>query len=151
MKEIRTLLEALTLVSYGILALLSLVIAVGILNLYRVIIYERTSEIGTMRAIGVQRPQVRNLVLFEALLLAICGIAGGLFLSFLFLTALSRIHFSGSAGLDIFLNRGHLSWVMNVDILCADALLVTLVTLAGAFVPARAAEMIPPVVAIRAD
>ena len=67
--------------SYGILALLAVVIAVGILNLYRVIIYERTREIGTMRAIGIQRPQVRNLILLEALLLAVCGIAGGVVVS----------------------------------------------------------------------
>ncbi|MFI5369331.1 MAG: ABC transporter permease, partial [Spirochaetia bacterium] len=52
MPEIRTMLTALALTSYGILALLSIVIAVGILNMYRVIIYERTREIGTMRAIG---------------------------------------------------------------------------------------------------
>ena len=81
MPEIRTMLLALTLVSYGILALLSVVIAVGILNLYRVIIYERTKEIGTMRAIGIQRPQVRSIILFEAFLLSLCSVVAGLVLS----------------------------------------------------------------------
>ena len=151
MKEIRTLLEALTLVSWAVLVLLAVVIAVGILNLYRVIIYERTREIGTMRAIGMQRPQVRNLVLAEALLLAICGIAAGLCMSFLALWAVSRIPLSGSAGLDIFLDRGHLTWVMNGDMLLADAVLITLVTLAGAVGPAQAAQTIEPVVAIRSE
>lgn len=151
MTEIHTLLEALTLVSYAILVLLAVVIAVGILNLYRVIIYERTREIGTMRAIGMQRPQVRNLILLEALFLAVCGIAGGVFVSFLGLTAISRIPLSGSAGLDIFLDRGHLSWVMNGDILLVDAVLIALVTLAGALGPAQAAQTIEPVVAIRSE
>ncbi|HTZ52944.1 MAG TPA: FtsX-like permease family protein [Spirochaetia bacterium] len=151
MTEIRTLLRALSAVSYGILVLLAVVIAVGILNLYRVIIYERTREIGTMRAIGIQRPQVRNLILLEALLLAVCGVAGGILLTFLVLTGVSWIPVGGSAGLDIFLDRGHLSWVMNPDALAVDALLVVLVTLAGALGPARAARDIDPAVAMRTD
>jgi len=151
MTEIRTLLRALSTVSYGVLALLAVVVAVGILNLYRVIIYERTREIGTMRAIGIQRPQVTTLILLEAAMLAICGIAGGVAATFLILTALSLVPLSGSAGLDIFLDRGHLSWVMNADIVAADALLIVLVTLAGAFGPARAARNVEPVVAMRTD
>ena len=151
MTEIRTLLRALSAVSYGILVLLAVVIAVGILNLYRVIIFERTREIGTMRAIGIQRPQVRNLILLEALLLAVCGVAGGILLTFLVLTGVSWIPVGGSAGLDIFLDRGHLSWVMNPDALAVDALLVVLVTLAGALGPARAARDIDPAVAMRTD
>jgi putative ABC transport system permease protein len=151
MGEINTLLRALTIVSYGILGLLSLVIAVGILNLYRVIIYERTREIGTMRAIGIQRHQVRNLILCEALLLGACGTVAGFFLSFLGLTAISHIPLSGTAGLDIFLNRGHLQWVLNADIIVKDALLIILVTVAGALSPAQAAQMIEPVVALRAE
>ncbi len=151
MGEINTLLRALAVVSYGILVLLSLVIAVGILNLYRVIIYERTREIGTMRAIGLQRHQVRNLILCEALLLGLCGTAAGLLLSFLGLTALSLIPLSGTAGLDIFLDRGHLHWVLYVDIIGVDALFIILVTVAGALSPAQAAQMIDPVVALRAE
>jgi putative ABC transport system permease protein len=151
MAEIHTLLKALSTVSYGILVLLSVVIAVGILNLYRVIIYERTREIGTMRAIGIQRHQVRNLILCEAVLLALCGIAAGFLLSWLGLHAVAFISFKGTAGLDIFLDEGHVSWVLNGDIIGADAVLLTLVTLAGAFSPAHSAQMIEPVVALRAE
>lgn len=151
MTEIRTLLRALSTVSYGILALLAVVIAVGILNLYRVIIYERTREIGTMRAIGIQRSQVRNLILLEALLLAVCGIVTGIVVSYGILTVISLVPVSNTAGLDIFLDRGHLSWVMHVDTVAVDAVLVVLVTLAGAFGPARAARDIDPAVAMRTD
>jgi len=151
MPEIRTTLEALTVVSYGILALLAVVIAVGILNMYRVIIYERTREIGTMRAIGVQRPQVRNIVLCEAFYLSVCGIAAGLIVSLLVLFAVSRIPLMGAAGFDIFLDRGHLSWVLYPDVVGLDALLIIVVTLLGALGPARAAQAIEPVIAIRAE
>ena len=151
MPEIQTILEALTLVTYAILALLSIVIAVGILNMYRVIIYERTREIGTMRAIGVQKHQVRNIVLAEAFFLAICGIAAGLILSVLGLFILSRFSMSGAAGFDIFLDRRHLSWVIYPDVVALDALLIAVITLLGALSPARAAQEIDPIVALRAE
>ena len=151
MPEIRTTLDALALVSYGILALLSVVIAVGILNMYRVIIYERTREIGTMRALGVQKPQVRDIILAEALILAACGIVAGFVLSLVALLVVSQIPLNGSAGFDIFLDRGHLSWVLYPDVVGLDAFLIALITLLGALSPARAAQSIDPVVAIRAE
>jgi putative ABC transport system permease protein len=151
MPEIRTMLRALTLVSYGILALLSIVIAVGILNLYRVIIYERTREIGTMRAIGIQKPQVRNIILYEAFFLALCSVAAGFLLSVLALSALSLIQFNGAAGFDIFLDRGHLSWVLYPVDVGADAILIVLITLLGALGPAQSAQSIAPVVSLRAE
>lgn len=151
MPEIRTMLAALTLASYGILALLSIVIAVGILNIYRVIIYERTREIGTMRAIGIQRTQVRNIILCEAVFLALCSVAAGLLLSVFALAAVSRFPLSGAAGFDIFLDRGHLSWVLYPENVAVDSLFITLVTLFGALGPAQSAQTIEPVVAIRAE
>jgi putative ABC transport system permease protein len=151
MPEISTLLAALTIASYGILTLLSIVIAVGILNLYRVIIYERTKEIGTMRAIGVQRTQVRNIILCEALFLAICSVAAGLVLSVLVLAAVSRVPLGGAAGFDIFLDRGRLSWMLYADNVGIDVVLITLITLLGALGPAQSAQSIEPVVAIRAE
>ncbi|MGA2764936.1 MAG: FtsX-like permease family protein [Spirochaetia bacterium] len=151
MPEIRTMLEALTLVSYAILALLAVVIAVGILNMYRVIIYERTREIGTMRAIGVQKPQVRNIVLWEAFYLALCGIVAGFVLSVIVLFGIGRIPLSGGAGFDIFLDRGHLGWVLYPDVVCFDAMLIAVITVIGALSPARTAQSIEPVVAIRAE
>ena len=151
MEEVKTMLDALSAVSYGILALLAIVIAVGILNLYRVIIYERTREIGTMRAIGLQRTQVRNIIFFEALLLALCSVGAGIVLSVLVLSGLSLLHFAGAAGFDIFLDRGHLSWVLYADDIGLDAVLITIVTLIGALGPARSAQSIEPVTAIRAE
>jgi putative ABC transport system permease protein len=151
MPEISTMLAALTLVSYAILALLSIVIAVGILNIYRVIIYERTREIGTMRAIGIQRTQVRTIILSEAFFLALCSVAAGFAVSILALAAVSQIQLNGAAGFDIFLDRGHLSWVLYPDNVAVDAVLITLITLLGALGPAQAAQRIEPVVAIRAE
>ncbi|HET7838699.1 MAG TPA: ABC transporter permease, partial [Rectinemataceae bacterium] len=151
LSEIGTMLEALTMVSYGILALVIVVVTVGITNIYRVMIYERTREIGTMRAIGVRRSQVRNLILTEALMLSACSIVLGLAASLLALGLVSRFHLDVGAGFDIFLDRGHLSWVINGDVTAVDAALIALVTLCGAFGPARAAQAIEPAVALRSE
>jgi putative ABC transport system permease protein len=151
MPEIRTMILALTLVSYGVLALLAVVIIVGILNLYRVIIYERTKEIGTMRAIGIQKPQVRSIILCEAFLLSLASVAAGLLASVVVLFLLGQVPFNGAAGFDIFLDRGRLSWVLYPDNLAADAVLIVLITLLGALGPAQQAQSIEPVVALRTD
>jgi putative ABC transport system permease protein len=149
--EIRTMLRALTIISYGILALLSVVAAVGILNMYRVIIYERTREIGTMRAIGIQRAQVRNIILWEAGLLAVCGVVAGFVASAIVLFAVSRIPLSAAAGFDIFLDRGRLSWVLRPATATMDTLVMIGMTILGALSPARSAQAVQAVVALRAE
>ncbi len=149
--EIRTMLQALTIITDGILALLSIVAAVGILNMYRVIIYERTREIGTMRAIGIQRAQVRNIVLWEAGLLAVCGVAAGFIASVIALFAVSWVPLNTAAGFDIFLHRGHLSWVLDPATAAMDTLVLIGTTILGALGPARAAQAVQPIAALRAE
>ena len=54
-------------------------------------------------------------------------------------------------GFDIFLDRGHLSWVLYPVDVCADAILIVLITLLGALGPAQSAQSIAPVVSLRAE
>jgi hypothetical protein len=67
------------------------------------------------------------------------------------LSLLGLIQFNGAAGFDIFLDRGHLSWVLYPDNVIADAVLIVLITLLGALGPAQAAQSIEPVVSLRAE
>ena len=53
------------------------IVMVGLVNTYRIVIFERTKEIGTMRAVGTHRKQVRNLFVLEALFLALAGTIPG--------------------------------------------------------------------------
>jgi len=62
--QISQLLNALLLIAYLTLSVFSLVVSVGILNTWRVLVYERTREIGAMRAMGMLRVKVRELFLF---------------------------------------------------------------------------------------
>ena len=61
------------------LLVLAIVIAVsGITNTLSLSVYERTREIGLLRAVGQTRPQLRSMVRLESVLVAAFGTVGGL-------------------------------------------------------------------------
>ena len=60
-----------------LVTVLMVIVAVGIVNTLAIAIRERTREIGTLRAIGMQRTQVLRLTLLEAFLLGLLGAAAG--------------------------------------------------------------------------
>ncbi len=63
MEPVMTIVNILNQVSLGLFVILLLITMVGLLNTFRMILIERTREIGTIRAVGMQRKQVRNLFL----------------------------------------------------------------------------------------
>jgi putative ABC transport system permease protein len=79
-------------VLFGVLALPSLI---ALLNTLAIGVIERTREIGMLRAIGATRPQVRRMVIAEALLLAAIGTAfgllAGLYLSYVMVLGMSVV------------------------------------------------------------
>lgn len=58
---------------YVLLALAVLVAFIGIVNTLVLSIYERTRELGLLRAVGMSRRQVRRMVRVESLLIAVFG------------------------------------------------------------------------------
>lgn len=118
---------------FGFLA--ALMAAVG---LYGVLAYstaQRTSEIGIRMALGATRASVVRMVLFEVLWLAGISIAVTLPLSLLLLSAV----------------RSQLYGISSSDplTLCLMTLLVILVALASAMLPARRAAGVEPMRALR--
>ena len=62
----------------GILHLvLGIIAAFGVLNTALMSVFERTREVGTMRAIGSRRSRVVSLFLLEGLFLGVAGAIGG--------------------------------------------------------------------------
>ncbi len=94
LEEIKNILDAFVLGTYFIFAVFMIIVMVGVLNTYRVMIYERTKEIGTMRAIGMQRNQVKYLFLLEAAGLAVISSTAGFITGFLILVGIGLIDFS---------------------------------------------------------
>jgi len=135
-------------ISLLVLIILLAVIMVGLNNTYRIIVWERNREIGTMRALGMQRGQVSRLFLLEALFLALFGVAVGVVLAVILLNVIALFTF-GAGDFSIFLNKNHLTWAFDWGQLTATVLLVALLTLLAARSPASKAGKVEPAVALR--
>ena len=57
--------------------IMTIIVAAGILNTALITVFERTREVGTLRAVGARKSRVLTLFLLEALLLGLAGAAGG--------------------------------------------------------------------------
>jgi putative ABC transport system permease protein len=75
--------QLLTLV-YGLLALSVIISLFGIVNTLVLAVYERTREIGLVRAIGMSRAQVRATVRYESVITSIIGAILGIVVGILF-------------------------------------------------------------------
>jgi putative ABC transport system permease protein len=62
---------------YVMLALAIVIALMGIANTLSLSIYERTRELGLLRAVGETRPQLRAMVRFESVIVALFGTLGG--------------------------------------------------------------------------
>jgi putative ABC transport system permease protein len=89
-------------VAYGMLAFAITIALLGIGNTLSLSIYERTRELGLMRAVGASREQLRALVRWESLIVSLFGTLGGLaiglFVGWGLALALARSGGEGVAG-----------------------------------------------------
>jgi len=69
---------------YVLLGLAVVIAFVGIVNTLGLSIYERTRELGLMRAVGMSRKQVRTSIRWEAVIIALLGTVLGLVLGVVF-------------------------------------------------------------------
>jgi len=82
----------------GLLALAVIIALLGIINTLILSIIERTREIGLLRAVGMSRRQVKRMVIWESIIVAVIGgvfgLVLGIFFGFVLVSAL------GSQGID---------------------------------------------------
>ncbi|HUX39909.1 MAG TPA: FtsX-like permease family protein [Rectinemataceae bacterium] len=149
MAGMKGIFDTIRIVSLFVLLMLLLVIMVGLNNTYRIIVWERAKEIGTMRALGMQRPVVSRIFLFEAVFLALAGTLAGILLSTGLLSILSIVSFDKATDFAIFLHKGHLTWSYDFGLLGVSIGLVILLTLFAAISPASKAGKVDPAVALR--
>jgi len=111
--------------------------AVGLYSVMAFAVTQRTREIGIRMALGAQRSAVMKLVIGQSLVLAAAGVALGL---------------AASAAVTRYL-EGMLFGVTPSDPMTFAAVsgLFILVTLAAAYVPARRASLVEPVIALKTE
>jgi putative ABC transport system permease protein len=81
---------------YVLLALSVIVSLFGIVNTLILSIYERTRELGMMRAIGTSRGQVRQMIRYESLITALIGGVFGLIVGIVAAVLITTLALSGS-------------------------------------------------------
>ncbi len=101
----------------------------GIMNTLALSIHERTREIGLLRAVGMTRGQVRSMIRWEAVTVAMLGSVVGLALGTVFGWATTRA----------LADDGFSSFVLPVDQLAGAVLLAVLAGIVAALLPARSA------------
>jgi ABC-type antimicrobial peptide transport system permease subunit len=141
---------ALNLITLGAVLILFFIIQVGVVNTLRMTIRERTREIGTMRAIGMRKKDLRNLFLLETFFLSLFACAAGVLLAFAAMELLSLITFhTGSNPLGMLLVNSHLHFKPSLIGTGFYLLLILTIAVITAWFPARRASNLPPSEALR--
>jgi ABC-type lipoprotein release transport system permease subunit len=97
----------------------------------------------------MQRGEVRNIFLTEAIVLALGGALAGLIMATVLSAVLGVIPFSSDSPLQLFLTDNTFEFpIVPLNILMT-LVIITLATLGAAFFPARKAARLDPAVALR--
>ena len=150
MTPIMSLIGVLNTIGLVVFLILLVITMVGIMNTFRMVLIERTQEIGTMRAFGMQRNMVRNIFVAEALFIGLGGALAGLVAAVVVMYALSFIRFTDTSALQFFLRNNHLSFRVLPGSVLLNMTILMAMTLFSAYLPARAAAKLRPADALRA-
>ncbi|MES9541620.1 FtsX-like permease family protein [Actinomadura sp. NPDC000600] len=85
----------------GLLVLSVLIAALGIVNTLALAVTQRTREIGTLRALGMQRRQLRRMIRYEAVVVSLFGALLGVGTGALLGIALQHALAGGDSGMEV--------------------------------------------------
>jgi ABC-type lipoprotein release transport system permease subunit len=127
-----------------LVTVLWVIVGVGIMNTLWIAIRERTREIGTLRAIGMQRRKVLWLFVLEAALLGLASTLCGAALATLFALAVNSAHLAVPEAVQMFLMQRDLHLAVDAgEVLRAVAMLTGITTLFALYPAFRAARLEP--------
>jgi putative ABC transport system permease protein len=126
---------------YALLALAVIIALIGIVNTLMLSVFERTHEIGLLRAVGMRRRQIRAMIRSESMILAVFGAVIGIIVGTgLGIALVSSLH-----------SQGITSTVIPWPSLVIFLLLAALLGLLAASWPARRAARLDVLAAIAAQ
>jgi ABC-type lipoprotein release transport system permease subunit len=140
--------DALNALSFLLIFVLLVIISVGIMNTLWIAIRERTREIGTLRALGMQRSWVLMMFVLEGFLLGLISAGGGAVLGLLASAGVNALHLRLPVEVQLFLMADtlHLS-AQPLAVLGSIALITTSTTLVS-LIPSFLAARMRPVTAM---
>jgi len=133
----------------GILIFVLLVIiGVGIMNTLWIAIRERTREIGTLRAIGMQRTRVVVMFLFEAMTLGALGTLAGALVGLAVCLGVDSAHVGVPEAVAMFIMSDRLHLVVNAGSVVGAMVFITTCTTLISLIPSFLAARLKPVTAM---
>ena len=130
--------------------ILAVVVFIIIMNTMVVSVMERTSEIGTMRALGAEKKFVRALFHTEALTITVLSALGGMILSLIFIAIFNSLGIAVDSNMiaKIILGGGEIQFAPTPQILIVTFLVVILGSLLSNIYPVSSALKITPLKAL---
>lgn len=140
--------QVLGLLTFVLTAVLLVIIAVGIMNTLWIAIRERTREVGTLRAIGMQRWRVLAMFMVEALMLSLFGTLLGAALGIALCEGITAANIRAPEIVRLMLlsDQWHLRW--QAGSVLTGVLLVTLCSALVSLIPSFLAARMKPVTAM---
>lgn len=148
MGQFKQFITALRVVTGLLVFILMIVVVIGILTTLTIAVRERTKEIGTLRAIGMQRTKVLWLFVLETGLLGLLGTAGGALGAGVLAALVNRASIELPAAVQVFLAMDHLRIALVPGAILGNILFLSLVTVFASIFPARRAARLRPVTAM---
>lgn len=133
---------------YILIAVLLVIIAVGIMNSLWISIRERTREVGTLRAIGMQRPRVLAMFVIEAFTLGSLGCLAGAAIGLLAAGLLNAAHLPVPEGVQLFLLSSTFKFTVDLARVIGGMAVIVACTTLISVVPALHAARLRPVTAM---
>ena len=126
---------------YALLGLAIIIAVLGIVNTLALSVIERTREVGLLRAIGMQRRQLRRMIRLESVAIALLGAVLGMAMGVIFGVVLQRA--VADQGIDVL----SIPWVQ----LLIFVLISAVVGVLAAWLPSRRAARLDVLTAITTE
>lgn len=149
--QVADLLTAMERISYFLYIIIGIIVLVSISVTYKLIIHERMSEIGTMRAIGLQRSDILKILITEALFIFIISVVLGGVVSLLILWIISFFSFSFIPGFDIFMYKGRLLPYFTFNDIVTNIVLLAAIISPALWIPSFRASRLKLTIALSGD
>lgn len=134
---------------YVLITVLLIIIAIGIMNSMWIAIRERTREIGTLRAIGMQRRRVLVMFVIEAFTLGALGTVVGAAVGLLGAVALNAAHLPVPQGVQMFLMSNTLKFTIDAGQVLGGMFVITACTTLISIIPSIHAARMKPITAMQ--
>lgn len=146
--QLKTVMNIVHMVTTIILIVILLIVMVGVSNTYRMVLYERIREIGTMRALGMTGKNTGHVFTTEAVVLCLIGALSGLVLAVIGMTIVHFIPVTNES-LSFFLHKGHFSFTVSIGTVILQYLLLIILTTIAVRGSAKKAAALSPAEALR--